>query len=134
MSYRFTPRFYEIDGQGVMFFMWYLGHVDEAVDAFFADRGLPHSTWPSMGFDVHAVHVDVDFSSGVRRQDTIEVLLRTSRIGGKSFTLGFEFLRDGEIACSGSVVYATVSTEDHETIVLPDVLVKALGDVRPPRD
>ncbi|MEV6237885.1 thioesterase family protein [Lentzea sp. NPDC051838] len=130
MSYRFTPRYYEIDGQGVMFFMWYLGHVDEAVDAFFADRGLPHSTWPSNGFDAHAVHVDVDFSSGVRRHDTIEVLLRPSRIGGKSFTLGFEFHRDGELVCRGSVVYATVSTEGHGTIALPDVLVKALGDVR----
>ncbi|HEX8866118.1 MAG TPA: thioesterase family protein [Lentzea sp.] len=127
MTYRFTPRFYEIDGQGVMFYMWYLGHVDEAVDAFFAGRGLPHSTWPSMGFDVHAVHVDVDFSSGVRRQDTIEVLLRTSRIGDKSFTLGFEFRRDAETVCTGNVVYATVSAEGHGTIALPDVLIKALS-------
>ena len=57
MSYRFTPRYHEIDGQGVMFYMWYLGHVGEAVNAFFSDAGLPHSGWPALGFDTHVVHV-----------------------------------------------------------------------------
>lgn len=126
-GYTFRPRFYEIDGQGVMFNMWYLGHVDEAVDAFFVDRGLPYQDWPSMGFDAHVVHVDLDFGAGVRKSDETEVLISTSRIGGKSFTLGFSFRRGGEIVCSGGVVYATVSTEGHGTIELPDVLVKALS-------
>ncbi|MET9631905.1 thioesterase family protein [Lentzea sp. NPDC006480] len=127
MTYRFKPRFYEIDGQGVMFNMWYLGHIDEAVDVFFVDRGLPYKSWPSMGFDAHVVHVEMDFAAGVRAQDTTEVEISTARIGGKSFTLGFAFLRDGETVCSGGVVYATVSAEGHGSIALPDVLVKALS-------
>jgi acyl-CoA thioester hydrolase len=127
VSYRFTPRYHEIDGQGVMFYMWYLGHVGEAVNDFFARGGLPHADWPGLGFDTHVVHVDIDFSASVRAQDTIEVEISTSRIGGRSFTLGFAFRRDGEIVCSGGVVYATVSTEGHGTIALPDVLVKALS-------
>ena len=127
-GYTFTPRFYEIDGQGVMFNMWYLGHVDEAVDAFFTDRGLPYGSWPSMGFDAHVVHLDLDFNSGVRKSDETEVLISTSRIGGKSFTLGFAFRRDGETVCSGNVVYATMSTEGHGTIEVPAVLVDALGN------
>ena len=28
--YRFRPRYYEIDRQGVLFNMWYLGYVDTA--------------------------------------------------------------------------------------------------------
>ncbi|NKE60627.1 acyl-CoA thioesterase [Lentzea sp. PSKA42] len=132
-GYVFTPRFYEIDGQGVMFNMWYLGHVDEAVAAFFVHRGLPYGTWPDMGFDAHVVHVDLDFSAGVRSRDRTEVLISTSRIGGKSFTLDFAFRRDDEIVCSGGLVYATVSTDGHGTIKLPDRLVEALGEVRPLR-
>lgn len=48
VHYSFTPRFYEIDGQGVMFNMWYLGYVDEAVDEFFIERGLPCREWRGM--------------------------------------------------------------------------------------
>jgi acyl-CoA thioester hydrolase len=125
-GYTFTPRYHEIDGQGVMFYMWYLGHVAEAVDAFFAGRGLPHRDWPGLGFDIHAVHLDLDFSAGIRARDVVEVLISTSRIGGKSFTLDFAFRRDGEIVCSGGVVYATVSAEGHGTVELPEVLVEVL--------
>ncbi|MGM1061558.1 acyl-CoA thioesterase [Saccharothrix sp. Mg75] len=132
-GYSFTPRFYEIDGQGVMFNMWYLGYVDEAIDVFFTERGLPYPQWRHLGFDVHVVHFDFDFSAGVRARDQVEVLVSTSRIGGKSFTLDFAFRRDGRTACTGGIVYATVSTEGHGTIALPDRLVEALGPVRPLR-
>ncbi|WP_439663579.1 acyl-CoA thioesterase [Lentzea sp. HUAS TT2] len=132
-GYTFTPRFYEIDGQGVMFNMWYLGHVDEAMAAFFIDRGLPYDGWRDLGFDAHVVHVDLDFAAGVRLRDVAEILVSPSRIGRKSFTLDFAFRRDGEIVCSGGLVYATVSADGHGTIVLPDLLVEALGEVRPLR-
>ena len=135
-SYQFTPRFYEIDGQGLMFNMWYLGYVDEAIDVFFVDRGLPYPEWHALGFDVHVVHTELDFRAGVRARDLTEVLVSTSRIGGKSFTLDFAFRRDGEIACTGCIVYAVVaavSTAGHGAIPLPGRLVEALGEVEPLR-
>ncbi|GLZ32418.1 hypothetical protein Lesp02_46060 [Lentzea sp. NBRC 105346] len=128
--FSFTPRFYEIDGQGVMFNMWYLAYADEAVDAFFVERGLPYKDWQGMGFDVHVVHVELDFAAGVKNRDLTEVLVSPSRIGGKSFTLDFAFRRDGDVTCTGRIVYATVSTEGHGTIALPARLVEALGEVR----
>lgn len=131
--YSFTPRFYEIDGQGVMFNMWYLAYVDEAIDVFFIERGLPYKEWRGLGFDVHVVHVDLDFSAGVRIREHTEVLVSTSRIGGKSFTLDYAFRRDGEIVCTGGIVYAVVSADGHGTIALPDRLVEVLGEVHPLR-
>jgi acyl-CoA thioester hydrolase len=128
-SYSFTPRFYEIDGQGVMFNMWYLAYVDEAIDVFFIERGLPYKEWHGLGFDVHVVHVELDFGAGVKIRDRAEVAVSTSRIGGKSFTLDFAFRRDGETVCTGGIVYATVSVDGHGTIALPDRLVDALGEV-----
>lgn len=129
-SFTFKPRFYEIDGQGVMFNMWYLGYVDEAIDVFFVDQGLPYAEWRELGFDVHVVHAELDWSAGVRTRDVTEILVSTSRIGGKSFTLDFAFRRDGETACTGCIVYAVVSTEGHGTIPLPGRLVEALGEVQ----
>ncbi|MGI5502616.1 acyl-CoA thioesterase [Lentzea sp. CA-135723] len=132
-GYSFTPRFYEIDSQGVMFYMWYLGHADEAMAAFFTDRGLPYDDWRSLGFDVHVVHTDLDFAAGVRPHDVVEVLVSPSRIGTKSFTLDFAFRRDGETVCSGGLVYATVSADGRGAIALPARLVEMLGEVRPIR-
>jgi acyl-CoA thioester hydrolase len=131
--YSFAPRFYEIDGQGHMFNMWYLAYVDEAIDVWFIERGLPYKEWHGLGFDVHVVHVDLDFNAGVRHREQAEVLVSTSRIGGKSFTLDFAFRRDGQIVCTGGIVYATVATDGTGTIALPARLVEALGEVSPLR-
>ena len=35
-------RYLEVDAQGVVFNAWYLAWFDEAMAAFFADRGLPY--------------------------------------------------------------------------------------------
>ncbi|MBW8485949.1 acyl-CoA thioesterase [Actinomadura parmotrematis] len=129
----FTPRFYEIDSQGVMFNMWYLGYVDQAVDGFFIARGLPHSTWRELGVDSHVVHVEVDWSGPVRHADRTEVQISPARIGTRSYTLDFAFRRDGETTATGCVVHATVATDGSGTIPLPARLVAALGEPRPLR-
>ncbi|MGJ6968485.1 acyl-CoA thioesterase [Streptosporangium sp. G11] len=133
-SQRFTPRFYEIDGQGVMFNMWYLAYVDEAVDGFFVHRGVPYSEWGELGVDVHLAHVEIDWKAPVRAADRPEVLVGTARIGKKSFTLDFAFRRDGEVTALGCVVYVAVATDGSGTVPVPDRLVDALGPVSPLRD
>ncbi|MET9451450.1 acyl-CoA thioesterase [Streptomyces cinerochromogenes] len=124
-----TPRFYEIDGQGVMFNMWYLAYVDEAVDGFFVARNLPYQTWSELGVDVHVAHVEIDWKAAIRYTDRPEVLVSTARIGTKSFTLDFAFRRDGEITATGCIVYVAVAADGSGTTALPSRLVEALGEV-----
>ncbi|GLY83335.1 4-hydroxybenzoyl-CoA thioesterase [Actinoallomurus iriomotensis] len=126
----FAPRFYEIDGQGVMFNMWYLAYVDEAVDGFFITRGLPYATWPELGMDVHVAHAEIDWKAPIRYTDQADVLISPARIGSKSFTLDFAFRRDGDITATGCVVYVAVASDGTGTTPLPQRLVDALGEVR----
>ncbi|GAB3989965.1 hypothetical protein GCM10029978_116580 [Actinoallomurus acanthiterrae] len=133
-AHRITPRFFEIDSQGVMFNMWYLAHVDEAVDGFFEARGLPYAEWPQMGVDVHVAHVDLDWKAAIRYHDRPEVLVSTARVGGKSFTLDFAFRRDEETTATGSIVYVAVATDGSGTMPLPPRLVEALGELAPLTD
>lgn len=123
-----TPRFYEIDGQGVMFNMWYLAYVDEAVDGFFVDRGIPYAQWGELGVDVHLAHVELDWKAPIRAGDRPEVLVSTARVGNKSFTLDFAFRRDGEVTATGSVVYVAFATDGSGTVPVPGLLAKALSD------
>lgn len=129
----FTPRFYEIDGQGVMFNMWYLAYLDAAVDGFFIARGLPYDTWPELGVDAHVAHVEIDWKAPIRYADRPDVLISTARVGGKSFTLDFAFRRDGEITATGCAVYVAFAADGSGTTPLPERLIDALGEVRPLR-
>ncbi|RJL32767.1 acyl-CoA thioesterase [Bailinhaonella thermotolerans] len=127
------PRFFEIDSQGVMFNMWYLAYVDDAVTGFFEARGLPYERWPELGFDVHVVHAELDWKDGITVDDRPEILIGTARIGGKSFALDFAFRRDGTATCTGQVVYVAVARDGSGSIPLPAPLTEALGEPAPLR-
>ncbi|HEX4813524.1 MAG TPA: thioesterase family protein [Nonomuraea sp.] len=129
----FTPRFYEIDGQGVMFNMWYLGYVDEAMDGYLTHRGMPYAEWAELGLDVHLAHFEIDWRAPVRARDGFEVAVTTARIGKRSFTLDFAFRRGGEATATGSVVYVVVATDGSGPAPLPGRLVAALSPVAPLR-
>ncbi|MFD5792661.1 acyl-CoA thioesterase [Streptomyces diastatochromogenes] len=128
-----VPRFFEIDRQGVMFNMWYLAHVDEAVDGFFLARDLPYDTWSELGVDVHVAHVEIDWKASITLTDRPKVRMSTARIGKKSFTLDFAFTRDDEITATGCIVYVAVATDGSGSTLLPPRLVEALGEVAPLR-
>lgn len=130
-KHRVVPRFFEIDSQGVMFNMWYLAHLDEAVSGFLEARGLPYEEWSEHGIDVHVAHVDLDWKAAIRYHDRPEILVSTSRVGGKSFTLDFVFRCDGETTTTGSIVYVAVATDGSGTTPLPPRLVEALGESAP---
>jgi acyl-CoA thioester hydrolase len=133
-THSFKPRFYEIDSQGIMFNMWYLGYVDEAMDGYFAHRGVPYSTWAAdLGIDGHVAHVELDWKGAIGWHDNFEVLVSPSRIGNKSLTLDFAFRRGHDIGCIGSIVYVLFATDGSGTAPLPPAVIEALGEVRPLR-
>ncbi|GAA3220817.1 thioesterase family protein [Actinocorallia longicatena] len=130
-SHPITPRFFEIDSQGVMFNMWYLGHVDDAITGYFDAIGFPYPAWEETGIDVHVVHTDLDWTSAIRLHDTPHVLLAPSHIGRTSFTLAFAFAKDGAPTCTGTITYVTVARDGTGKVPLPERLLKALGPAAP---
>ncbi|GAA1089188.1 acyl-CoA thioesterase [Tsukamurella spumae] len=129
--YRFRPRYYEIDRQGVMFNMWYLGYVDTAVTEFYADRGTPYEVVLAAGIDTQVVHVEMDYAAGLTDDREVELVLRTGRIGTKSFTIEFVFVTDLDAdepteAVSGRIVYAVIAADGSGSVPIPDVLRAAL--------
>ncbi|CAM3694379.1 thioesterase family protein [Tsukamurella strandjordii] len=129
--HRFTPRYYEIDRQGVMFNMWYLGYVDTAVGGLFEQLGLRFQDWAGHGFDTQVVHAELDYAAGLTDDAESELILSVGRIGTKSFTLEFLFRTDLDAAqpidaVSGRLVYAVIGSGPGGAIVIPDRLRAAL--------
>lgn len=129
--HRFRPRYYEIDRQGVLFNMWYLAYLDDAVGRFFTARGAAWEQWVGQGFDTQVVHVELDYAAGLTDDRDSEIVIRPGRIGNKSFTLDFVFLADLDAtepteAVAGRIVYAVIAADGTGAIPIPDVLRRAL--------
>jgi acyl-CoA thioester hydrolase len=136
-------RYLEVDAQGVVFNSWYLAYFDDAMTAFLAARGLPYRTMLDAGFDVQLVRSEIDWRSGVRWQDRIEVAVATARIGRTSFALDFEVRRSAdaqpagapggghEVTCVGRTVYVVVATDGSGKRPIPPLIAEALGEPRP---
>ena len=124
--YEFTPRYLEIDQQGVMFNGWYLTYVDEAMTHFIDTRGVPFSRWQELGVDVQLAHADLDWKAGIGFGDRVQVPVRTTRIGTKSFTLEFEFRRGEDVMCAVSVVYVLVAADGSGSIAIPPEIAAAI--------
>ncbi|HEX7354424.1 MAG TPA: acyl-CoA thioesterase [Mycobacteriales bacterium] len=111
--YRSPVRYFEVDAQGVVFNMWYLGYVDEASSWFF-DR-LPCARLRELDMDVQLVHADIDWSGSLRAGDTAHIAVAAERIGTTSFTLRFEVRRSADTGLSPvavvRVVYVVVGAD-----------------------
>ena len=127
-------RYLEVDAQGVVFNSWYLAYFDDAMTAFLDHRGLPYSEMLAAGYDVQVVRSEIDWRSGIRWQDKVEVAVSTARVGRTSFALDFEVRRDcSEVTCSGRTVYVVVGTDGSGKRELPAIVRGALGVPRPLR-
>jgi acyl-CoA thioester hydrolase len=128
--YRHRVRYLEVDQQGVVFNMWYLGYFDEAMAVFLEDGGLTYPDLLAAGFDVQLVHSTIDWQSSLHTGETADVEVRLVDSGRTSFTLGFRVRGDVEVA-AGETVYVVVATDGSGKRPIPDRLRAALGAGQP---
>jgi acyl-CoA thioester hydrolase len=125
-------RYLEVDQQGVVFNMWYLAYLDDAMTAFLAGAGYGYPQLQDDGYDVQLVHTELDWRGGLRFGDDARVLVWTESLGRTSFTLGFEVRRapDGPAVATARTVYVCVTLDGSGKTPLPDPLRTALQTQR----
>jgi acyl-CoA thioester hydrolase len=119
-------RYLEVDAQGVVFNMWYLAYIDDAMTAYLTVGGLPYQEMAAAGYDVQLVHAELDWRDGLRFGDEAELAVGTVKIGTTSFTLRFDFRRDGRSVVTAEVVYVCIGTDGSGKRPVPDDLRTAL--------
>lgn len=131
-----TVRYLEADQQGVVFNMWYLGYIDEALSAYLAHVGLTYADLIASGYDVMLVHTELDWAGSLRWQDRADVLVSPVGIGNTSLTLDYAVQRrtdsdePGDVVLSARIVYVVVDATTHERIEVPEKIRAAIGDPR----
>lgn len=129
MAFRFpvSPRYLEVDGQGVVFHMWYLAYFDDALPAYLADGGWPYADMMAAGYDLMLVRTEIEWRRGLAWLDRADVLVSTATVGRTSFGLDFVVEHGGAVVCTARTVYVVVGTDGSGKRDIPARLRAALG-------
>jgi acyl-CoA thioester hydrolase len=122
-------RYLEVDQQGVVFNMWYLAYLDDAMGTFLEARGLPYTDMQNAGYDVRLVHTELDWTAGLRFGPRVEIDVDLEAVGRTSFTLSFVVRQDGRPTCTARTVYVCVDPSSGVKQPVPALVLRALtGD------
>jgi acyl-CoA thioester hydrolase len=91
-------RFVECDQQGVAFNAHYLVWADEAVNAWWAGRGLPWQDLVARGIEYLVVASSLEWRSSARYGETVDVDAEVEKLGRTSLTLRLT-IRVGDRSC-----------------------------------
>ena len=126
-TYRHRVRYLEVDQQGVVFNMWYLGYFDEAMSHFLEQNGLAYKDLLDSGHDFQLVHSEIDWMGSLRWADDARIEVGLAGAGRTSFTLAFEVYARDERVAKGRTVYVTVATDGSGKRPIPPNMRAALG-------
>jgi acyl-CoA thioester hydrolase len=126
-------RYLETDQQGVVFNMWYLAYLDDALTGLLAHHGLAYPDLMGAGFDVQLVHSEIDWEGPLRWGEQALIDVALARVGETSFTLQFAVRVGERPVATASTVYVAVETEGWAKVPVPELLLHALGPVSPLR-
>ena len=118
--------YYQVDQQGVVFNMWYLGWFDDAMTAYLASIGFSYEEMLSNGYDVQLVHTELDWSSGARFGDDVVVEVTPAGVGTTSLTLAFAVRRGDEVPVTARTIYVVVGIDGSGKRSVPELLRAAL--------
>jgi acyl-CoA thioester hydrolase len=120
-------RYLEVDQQGVVFNMWYLAYLDDAMTAFLHEGGLAYTDMLARGHDVQLVHTELDWHGSLRWGDDAVVEVGLAALGTTSFTLQFAVRAAGALVATATTVYVAVRTDGSGKCEVPAFLRDALG-------
>lgn len=113
--YRDDVRFRDLDGLGHVNNAVYLTYMESARIAFLASLGAGSDPQGSMIL----ARMEVDFRSPVALGESVEVGVRASRLGTKSFDLDYEVRANGRLAAEGRSVLVGYDYTRGESVEIP---------------
>ena len=113
--YRDNVRFRDLDGMGHVNNAVFLTYMESARIAYLSALGAGDNPQQSLIL----ARAEVDFRSPLEFGDDVEVGVRTSRIGTKSFELEYEVRADGRVAAEGKSVLVGYDYERGASVEIP---------------
>jgi acyl-CoA thioester hydrolase len=103
----------DTDAAGVVYHASYLKFFERARTEYFRDRGLCVAVLARDGFIFPVVRMEIDFRAPARHDELLTIVTSPERIGGSSFTLRQQAVRqaDGRLLVEAVVSLACINQE-----------------------
>jgi acyl-CoA thioester hydrolase len=126
-------RFADTDANGHAFFANYLVFADEVLGEYWGELGLDVSDVVGQDFLTFTVNASIDFLGESLAGDTLEVEVKSERIGNSSVVIGFSLrnLRTEELTGRGSFTYVFVDKQTRKSCPIPAHFRATLIDRHP---
>jgi acyl-CoA thioester hydrolase len=112
--HREAVRFSDLDGMGHVNNAVYSTYLEQARLAWFgADDGMPLA-------DVILARTEIDFRSPLQYGETVEIGVRPSRLGTKSFDLEHQLRSDGRVVAHAKCVLVGYDYARAESVPIPE--------------
>jgi acyl-CoA thioester hydrolase len=115
-------RFHDLDGMAHVNNAVFSTYLEEARLAWFGDAD------PQPLADVILARTEIDFRSPVQSGEIVEIGVRPSRVGTKSFELEYELRADGRVVASAKSVLVGYDYERAESVPIPERWRRRLED------
>lgn len=127
MSYRHRVRvrYGECDMQQVVFNANYLAYIDDAIDTWLREV---LGDFEALDFDVMVKKASLEWQSGARRGDLLELDVHVTRWGTTSFDVGVQGSVDERPVFSATLVYVSTTPGEPVPVPVPDWVRSALGE------
>jgi len=109
-------RFRDLDPMGHVNNAVFLTYLEQARVAFFSEMGAATGL-EEMSMIV--ARVEIDFRAPVRLGQEVEVTVRASRFGTKSFDLDYELRVDGELVAEAKSIQVAYDYDRREAVPVP---------------
>jgi len=123
-------RYEETDAQRVVFYGNYVTYQDETFSEYLRRIGYPFQDLQAAGFDLHVVHVDLDYHSFAAFDDRLSNGIRVDAIGESSLDFSYVCRQrdDGSLVADGGMTHVAVEGDTGEPTRVPDDFREAVVD------
>jgi len=115
--HREAVRFRDLDPMGHVNNAVFLTYIESARAAFLQHLGAVQTL---EDLAIIVARIEIDFRAPVRFGDEVEVSVRVSRFGEKSFDLEHELRVAGDLVAEAKTVLVTYDYERREPVAIPD--------------
>jgi acyl-CoA thioester hydrolase len=115
--HRERVRFGDIDALGHVNNAVFLTYIESARVAFLFDAGAATSL---EDMSIIVARIEIDFRAPVRLGGEVEIAVRASRFGNKSFDLEYVLRVDGDVVAEAKSVLVGYDYEKRESMAIPD--------------
>jgi acyl-CoA thioester hydrolase len=125
--HRETVRFRDTDGMGHVNNAVFSTYLEQARLAWFGQARFGEAGEPPLS-DVILARTEIDFRSPLRTGEVVEVGVRTSRLGTKSFELEYELHATGRLVAEAKSVLVGYDYGSGESVAIPDRWKRRLSE------